>query len=511
MPDHAASTTAFLMFKPDPRIIERVHEVSGVDGGALQNATLVRYGSGLPLYLDRLDPTQRHTFRQVVTQGWFPQFGSQVCPECLGRDGIWQVQWRLPVVAVCIRHGGFLVPCCSGCGQRFRTHRHAVLRPIFDRSQPCGNSLGLRTPCRHSVLAHDCMPAEPHVIAAARSVHRAMQGAPHEVLGRRVDARLYLAELRNLATLLLHAHSRSGSNCAGQWAVAIQRESVARTTSSRGPRWGISPPGSAEIRGRMLAVAHAILSEDSLTAAGALLSNWLEPISGVPNGPTSWLRNRTKRTPMMGRLIDAATTRRHHVGRRLNVASVRSELRTAAIPQLIDIDIYRLHFNGMLGSYEWTGRMYVSLCLARSAIGASSWAESADAIGIDPTQGVRTARAASRRMRVAPELFTTAVRSVEDTLPRRRNFRHLESQVRTLADRPLEWSERWCGSFAPRQRLTSVPYALTWMWCEVAQASLETSPAWPNEPGPSLKAAYRAFAGRLTPTASEVLRTLVSG
>jgi hypothetical protein len=152
--------------------------------------------------------------------------------------------------------------------------------------------------------------------------------------------------------------------------------------------------------------------------------------------------------------------------------------------------------------------MYVSLCLARTATNASTWAAAATAIGLDPTLGMNTARAASSRRRVSPEVFTGAVRAAERVLPRNRDFREREARVRTLADPSSTAREEWCTTTSPHRKRTAWSYALTWMWCEVAQGPLDTSPAWPVAPSSPVKAAYRAFAARLTPSIEQELRSL---
>jgi hypothetical protein len=505
-----APTTAFMTFKPDPQLIERVQRLSGVAATALANATLERFDSGLPLFLERLDPLARRTFRQVVTQGWFPQFGSQACAECIAQEGIWRLEWRLPIVTTCIRHGTFLSAQCAGCGQRFRNYRYAALRPIIDMSQPCGNSLGLRSRCRHSVSAHVRMPADPRVLATAREINRALRAESMVMWGEPTDPRLYLAELRHLATLLLHLLSRPDGIACVDWADEIHREAITRTTDVRGPRWGISAPRSAAVRGRVLAEAQLILEQDDLNAAADHLTPWLALIDDTPYGPADWLRNRTKRTPTMGLLIDTSLMHRHHVGRQLSNRPSVCALHTYAIPQLVDVSIYRDLFDGMLGSYERTGRMYVSLCLARAATNASSWAEAATAIGLEATLGTNTARTASSHRRVPPDVFIGAVRAAERVLPRNRDFRERESRVRALADPSSTARKEWCTSVSPHRPRTAWSYALTWMWCEVAQGWLDASPAWQVTPGSRVKAVYRDFAARLSPSVQTELRSLAS-
>ena len=106
--DSGCPSAAFLTIKPDPLIVDRIVRLTGVDAEAVRRASLLRFGAGLPFRFDGLDPRQRHSFRQVVTQGWFPPFGTQACPLCLDEDGIWALRWRLPIVAACTDHRVFL-------------------------------------------------------------------------------------------------------------------------------------------------------------------------------------------------------------------------------------------------------------------------------------------------------------------------------------------------------------------------------------------------------------------
>ena len=507
--DRRAPSSAFLMVKPDPAITDRIARLGEMPIPSLEGATLMRFGGGSPLRLNGLDPRLRHSFRQVVAQGWFPPFGSQACPLCLAEDGIWRVEWRLPIVAVCVQHRAFLTARCIGCGMRFRTHRHSPLRPQLGHGQPCGNPVSLRSPCMHPVIAHAVEPAPEPVVGAASAIRRALARQPVRMLGRESDPRTYLAELRHVATLLLHLLSQHGATSFVDWVSDLRVETDKRTTQRRGPRWGISPPQSALVRGQVLAEAHGILSETGLEEAAARLASWLSLIAHVSNGPSCWLLNRTTRTATVERLVEAAVADRHHVSRRLDRQRSAPTLPTTAIPQLIDVDIYREYFGQMLGGYEWTGRLYVSLCLARTVLPTANWSGAAVHIGLDATIGLRTARAASGRMQVCPTAFADAVERARRALPRDRNFRIRESRVRALAADSSAWYESWRTSMSPARRHGSLPYAVTWMWCEVAQGSLETSPTWCGPPVRAAKVAYRAFRERLPLSAQRDLRSLV--
>jgi hypothetical protein len=497
-----APSSAFLMVKPDPLIVERIVRLSGVDAEAVRRASLLRFGAGLPLRLDGLDPRRRYTLRQVAAQGWFPSFGTQSCPMCLAEDGTWALRWRLPIVAACTDHRVFLVTECAGCGGRFRMQRRAPLRPLLGREQPCGNPVSVRNPCRHPVIHHMPEESPPPVTAVTAAIMDALGGHHVAMLGTPADPRTFLAEIRHLATLLLHLVSRPRGLFIAPWAEVLHNESARRTTTLRVPRWGFSPPQSAVIRGHALAQAHLILGQSSVDDAATLLVPWLDCIADAPNGPSEWLVNRTTRTSTMEQLIHAATARRHHVGRRLNTIRGNAALRPAAIPQMMDADIYRDIFATLLGGNQTTGRLYASLCTARVVAPVLNWSDAAILVGLDAEMGIRTARAASKRMCVSPQVFADAVDRASHLLPAGRDFRWREGRVRM-------WFERWRIATSPARHATSLPNAITWMWCEVAQGLLDTSPAWSGRPTAQHKASYRAFQGSVPPSAQHDMRTFV--
>lgn len=501
-------STAFLMVKPAGETVERIRTLSGASIHDIKNSTLMRFDGGLPLELERLDPRRRHSFREVVAQGWFPPFGTQACPLCLAVDGRWRVSWRLPLLTVCLDHGVFLTDHCDACRRRFRSLRYSPLRPQLRADQLCGNSISLRNPCQNSVLSHTPLMAPAQVLETTRHIANAIAHHPMTMFGSSTDPYTYLAELRHLATLLLHLLSRPTGRFHAEWACELHTEAALRTTTRRGPRWGISPPHSAVVRGNVLAEAEAMLAQTSLNAAAAQLEPWLTLIADQPNGPSVWLKNRTTRSRTMEMLIRATTERRHHVGRRLNWISA-PPLPLSAVPQLLDEDIHRDALLGMLGGYPWTGRLYASLCVARLVTSVANWSHAASCIGLDPDLGTRTARAASARLRVDPHQFAVAVEHAARALPRDRDFRKRESRVSALARDATSWHNQWRTSLSPARRPNSLPYAIAWMWCEVAQCPLDTSPGWTDRPTRQEKAAYRAFRAKLPPAARDTLRALV--
>jgi len=273
------------MVKPDPILLETISRIGGVDRSTLCNATLERFDNGHPLFLDGLDPLRHHTFRRILARGWFPPHGSQVCPECLALTGIWQLAWRLPLVTACTAHRVFLITECLGCGQRFRRRRHSPMRPDLGSTQPCGNPLGPQRHCAHSVLNHKPQSAPLAVLEVAQAVNLAIEREQTTMLGKHAAPQTYLAGLRHVAALLLHLLWRAQDSESANGGTEIRSDARHHATTTRGPRWDISPPTSAVLRGRALAEAHAILCEPTLGDAGARLATSLAPIAGTESGP----------------------------------------------------------------------------------------------------------------------------------------------------------------------------------------------------------------------------------
>lgn len=105
--------------------------------------------------------------------------------------------------------------------------------------------------------------------------------------------------------------------------------------------------------------------------------------------------------------------------------------------------------------------------------------------------------------------FARSIRAVLARLSAERDFRAREDRVRQLASSPNSWFDQWCRSISPARRVQALPYAITWMWCEVAQGFLSASPVWSTAPDSRTRAAYRAFKSRLPVSGELALRQLV--
>ena len=494
-----------LMTKPDPSVIRRICHISGLEADAVLDATLARFDAfpaavapyvAQDLYY-RLRPGPRTA----------PGFGSQVCPQCLAEDSIWRMQWRLPITAVCVDHATVLVTHCCACLQRFRSHSNAPLRLASGSVHGCGNLIGRSRWCHHLAVDHAAERAGELQVHATRIVLDALGGRCHPVLGVRTAPSALVGETCNFLTLLVALLSRRGRPGFVDWPDADLCPAL-------GPRSGASHDRAMlpyalqhpRIRAGLLAAAVGILGEDTADAAAARLRPWLGAIAGLPDGPRGWLMRRTTRTPAVDLVIDAATAGR--TGRhKFNPTSARRA--AAAIPQLIDTEIYDRIFDQMLTVARCTGRLYVSLCVVRVSLSANSWSQAAARIGLDPMIANDAAGRALDGTRVTPAVFSAAVHDASSILSRDRDFRRREDRVRALAQDQHRWFPPWRASMAPDQQPATTSYAIAWMWCEIAQAPLQTSPGWIVPPTSAQQRAYRQFSQTLPSVAQAMLRDLI--
>jgi hypothetical protein len=344
-------------------------------------------------------------------------------------------------------------------------------------------------------------------VDATRIVLNALEGRSHPVLGVRSAPSLLLGEVCNLLTLLVELLSRRGRPGFVDWPdtdLCFWTRPPSRVSRGRSMLpYALQHP---KIRAGLLAAALGILGEDTADAAATRLRPWLGAIAGLPDGPRGWLMRRTTRTPAVDLVIDAATAGRRH---RRAFGSMSARRAAAAIPQLIDTEIYDRIFDDMLSVAPWTGRLYVSLCVVRASLSANSWPQAAARIGLDPAIANDAARRARAGMRVTLAVFAAAVHHASSLLSRDRDFRRREDRVRALVLDQHLWLPRWRASMLPDLRRATTPYAIAWMWCEIAQAPLQTSPGWIAPPTSVQRIAYRRFGQTLQPVAQATLRDLL--
>ncbi len=484
--------TRYLTLAPSPNTVARLAALARVDEQAVYAATLARF-DGTALDLAGLDPTDRHSYRQVAARGWTPAHGTQICPACLAQTGAWQTAWRLLTVTACTRHRTLLVAECPACHRPFRDQRHSHLRRL-GASPMCGNPLGdgPTRQCHHDLTTIATTPAPEAVLSTQRRVDAALDGHDIAVLGQTASPAAYLTDLRHLTTLLLHLAGCPGATDLAHWPATLAQEAE-RRTGDRGPRWGLRPPDDPGLRGVALATADAILAAPDVDPAAAALTPWTELTSTTPDGPLGWLADHTVMTPNLARLVMAARAPHRRLSHHLDThPGGRMPINLLVVPQVIPHAQYLEHLQGAFDSREDTVRAFASLSLARLHPDVTSWSAAAEALNMPGQMGVRLARACSATMLVSADEWEARIwRAGEET--RRRDYRATEAKIkhRLYMSR---WFNEWARQSRPGTHYTSAGYGLTWQWVHVAHAHLDLSPAWRGKkPTAKDRHQYRQF------------------
>ncbi len=166
------------------------------------------------------------------------------------------------------------------------------------------------------------------------------------------------------------------------------------------------------------------------------------------------------------------------------------------VPQVIPHAQYVEHLAGAFDSSEATVRLFASLWLARLHPDITSWAASAEALGIPGQMGVRCARACSATMRVTADEWEARIwRAGEESA--RRDYRATEGKIRHRLGMS-RWFDEWASRYRPGTRHGSYDLGLTWQWVHVAHAHVDLAPAWRGrKPTATDRARYRAFEASL--------------
>ena len=496
----AGAPTAFLATAPAERLIAHLAALTRLDPVALRCCTLA---SMVGIDTDGLDPANKNSWRRVAARGWPPVHGTALCPRCLDDDGIWQLGWRHPWVTTCSAHRLWLIDHCPTCGRRFRSHR-TLLRAVDVAPDRCGNPGGAPgRGCQQPFGELDTMAAPAAVLFAQRRIDDALQGRPVPVLGDLMEPRDYLRELKSLAVLMLHLAVQPGGEDLAPWAETARADS--ERSAGAGVRWGLAPPANLQLRGQAIAAADDILCAANLDAGADCLHPWTELTPATNDGQLGWLADHTTMTPLLSRLVMAATATRRRLATVLNRAG--GALPVTAIPQVIPAGVYDRHIAGMLDVTARTGRLFVSLCLARHHLVNLTWAEAAGALGLPQELGTKTARACSADLLVSGADFIATLTRVASQLDPAVDYRTREDAVRRLGRR-RGWYRPWTRLHLPGSHTTSQQYAVTWLWTEYAHGHIDTSPGWQHQPKSHERAHYRSYAGRLDQAATDALTLL---
>lgn len=483
--------TRFLTIAPAPETVATVAAIARVSESEVYAATMATFDD-TALDLTNLNPNNRDSYRQIAAPGWAPHRGTQICPRCLSEKGVWQSSWRLPIVTSCRRHQNLLCAVCPSCQRPFRDQRHSHLR-VVGASTRCGNPLGAgpAKKCRQELTDIRAVPATDDVLATQARIDAALNGAQMIVLGEPVSAASYLHDLRHLATLLLHLAGQTGAERLASWVTGLTSDAVTRTRA-RGPRWGLRPPDDPGVRSAALAAADGILAAADLDDATAALATWTELTPTTPDGPLGWLADHTVMTPTLTRLVLAARAPHRRLSTLLDHTERLAPLRH--IPQMLPTELFERHLADAFDSGPATVRLFTTMCLARTDPRASTWSATGHLLGLPEDLAVRTARACSASLLLPIPVLEARLRSVAADLPHV-DWRQCERDLRAGCD------DTWFKAFAaerPGTRASSRPYAVAWVWTQLAHGHLSATPAWAHPPTSADRAGFRKFSRGLS-------------
>lgn len=498
---------AYLPIAPTTETLDRVATLTGQHPGALRHHALVAHAGVAPIDHAAADAAGvsgsgwRHAGR-----AWAPGRGTQLCPACLATDGAWRVTWRHPWITVCLVHRAWLHAVCPTCERPFRMQRSSPLRTVDAADGTCGNPGGARgRTCPQDLLALTSKPAPGKVLASQRRIDAAIHHQPIPVLGSPMAGETYLDEIRALTVLLLHLACQENADQLTPWAGAASRDR-GRSVAGRGPRWGLAPPVDPVLRGHALAAAGIVLAAANLDEAAGRLGPWLDLTPAVPEGQLGWLADRTKMTPLLTRLVMAATSARRRLSTLL-AHSASIEMRW--IPQLIPSHLYAGRLASLLDVADVTGRTFASICVARLGRPGMTWAEAGTSLGLEEESGPKTARACTADILCGVPAFVEAINTVARDIDQATDYRQREIAVRRLASRSRGYHS-WSRTHTPGSHATSKTYAITWLWTTFAGGALSTGPGWSVPPRAPQRAYHRRYAARLDTRAQTALLSLAA-
>ena len=495
--------------------------------GAMHLATY----RGTVLSLEGLDPARGDSgLRRIRRGAWASMHGTRACPECLEHSrGVWRLDWKLSLTAICARHGRLLLDDCPRCGvplrgtapgaPRLMSRVHQVHPRACDarsRAGRCATDLSaVRTPVvtGPGVRAHELLR-----LAAA--------GAPTVIAGTNADP----AQAHVLARALMAAvRFAADPGLLPDETVAVARSAFERTVTARGSRAGGEsgytdrPRSAPEALGLLAAVEAHLLAPDEESSVSAL-EGLCEAIARRRN---QLGRFPLQRLPLPEVVLRAGASPMKHarVARMAPPAGAKRSADVQCVPELLDAPTYRVTIARYLpGTAELSGRTFAALAVARS-LGARSWAQAgvvtgAEQPGLAGCFATPSDSARSRSVRIADILgrritdvdgFWAAVRAVATDLEAADvDYRHRRDRLGGLTAlsrddlSPDAWQllRPWTST---RARL-----AAAWLWTDVAGGDWRLSPAladtsW-KASTESRRELYRQFTRRLSPAAAHLLR-----
>lgn len=471
-------------YTPMSAIVTTIADMGGLASGHVIDMTLARY-----LHGDAPGPGTRLP--------WTPRHGTAICPQCVGTHGFWPITWRLPQLAVCIEHRLVLHTMCPRCGKPFRTRRTPPLpNSLLECDSPISGSGTFVETCGQrldALMRIDANPAQ--VDAAAILLAVTHDGHDVQVAGKASSAVDYLSDHYALVLLLTHL-AASGNGEEYYWAKTIRDDALARNASKQ--QLSRSLPLDMVARAEILALATEMLTRTTVAEVAHHLRLFARIIPSAPAGPRAWLLGHTRRTPFMDELTRAVVAPERSFSYQLDHSPSTGGVGARHIPQAISAPVYEQYFADALGVTADTGRVFVSLCLARRTLASGTWVSAGELIGIPPRVARQTPMNVSPRLKVPITELVGRVIAVEPLFAQSPpDYRQREQLVLQLVELRELWFDPWRHQHRiPGAADNTFANTCEWLWSTYA-LGLPYSQRWAHGWNNERRYRYRQWCDRL--------------
>lgn len=485
--------------------------------------------------------------RRMALDQWFYSTTHHVCPLCLREaPGVVRLEWRLPWVFICMRHGIRLVDTCPRCRRRPGGMRaDSSTLPLFSarmveagtcmNSSPGASKLnGLSSqPCGYPYVECVAEPVAdfPEILEAQALICRAIQGQEMVISGIKVDSLTYFAHLRSLIALMRYAADVEDFNGAPPSALAALTQEVSQREEGRSRHSGTKGPSFSAIKevprstGVMTVLAPAAVKVLNAPDQAGLA----ERLGWIYSRTSQRLGGKHRRVsryfsflPVLNRAWEANAYTKASFDRRvgknfLEAASKRYDFSVDHVPQLFWEQIYLEDFAPLLkhsNMRDLGARQALSITLLMLT-GKYTRTQAAELLGFLPSAGrgianklVNVINQAGHSQVFANRLHATARQLSAD----HRRLNYGERRQR-FAEMELVSEEKWrlvcqrgglaAGSSSSRRR-----YATVWLWAYLTNGDWRYAPGLRNGNRVTHGQLYRRFIMKTLPLVQAELKLL---
>lgn len=497
----------------------RLLAATGLDEAVVDDMQLTRY-DGTALDLTGLDLTTEASVRTWVKREWLLLHGSRACPRCLADSTAWPAWWRLGIAAVCPDHRVLLIDTCPSCGIGLRRgyshHPRGLSRVVTTDPAVCGNHTRTGR-CPQPLATIPITTVAEHLVAAQTTALRAADGHPITIAGTTVTPAEWFLAVKVLAAMIRFSGTtvpllpgRTDTR-AQAWMDDFAAEYPRRR------RGGKIVPGSLRAipetprhAAGLLAATHTVLAAPSRRACSTALASLVAATHRARRraGGHNPMRTMDVPEPLAGVLAELTPPASRVAGAIPTSSVVDVEVRH--VPQLLDAQDYRdLIADHLPGTAEPTGRRLGALAAAR-VLGATSWAEAGQRLGMNARKTARASDVVVRRIRDVPAFWaaiTEAVRRLGEREPV--DYADRRRRLADLVEVPAAVLRPSCARLGFPVTPARCRHAAAWIWQHLTGGDVRDAPAYQqgwNASAESVRETARRFARWLPdPVATDLL------